>query len=188
MFLKGSRIPRRLCLVAPRDAWCPSANGIVGVSNRGREVLAPKGLPRSDGGRIAPAHSGRYASGRPPSYSPATRRGGSRQISPSCGSYCAKPKSLVGYGRMIRFPPSRSVWSFTTESGSAQASVAERHRAPACKREHAMTLIYPSFGRATKISAKTAFADKLRRIATEENRTLSDLIALLLARAVQKEW
>ena len=28
-------------------------------------------------------------------------------------------------------------------------------------------------------------ADKLRRMATEENRTLSDMIALLLARAVE---
>ena len=30
-------------------------------------------------------------------------------------------------------------------------------------------------------------ADKLRRMATEENRTLSDMIALLLARAVEKK-
>jgi len=59
-----------------------------------------------------------------------------------------------------------------------------------------MTLIYPSFGRATKnkredgVAVRSVvsreLADKLRRIATEENRTLSDLIALLLARAVQK--
>jgi hypothetical protein len=59
-----------------------------------------------------------------------------------------------------------------------------------------MTLIYPSFGRATKNKRENGvavrsvvsreLADKLRRIATEENRTLSDLIALLLASAVQK--
>jgi hypothetical protein len=61
-----------------------------------------------------------------------------------------------------------------------------------------MTLIYPSYGRATKNKREDCvairsvvsreLADKLRRIAGEENRTLSDLIALLLARAVQKEW
>jgi hypothetical protein len=61
-----------------------------------------------------------------------------------------------------------------------------------------MTLIYPSYGRATKNKREDGvairsvvsreLADKLRRIAAEENRTLGDLIALLLARAVQKEW
>jgi hypothetical protein len=60
-----------------------------------------------------------------------------------------------------------------------------------------MTIIYPSFGRATKIKREGGVAvrsvvsrevaDKLRRIATDENRTLSDLIAELLANAVQKE-
>jgi hypothetical protein len=60
-----------------------------------------------------------------------------------------------------------------------------------------MTLIYPSFGRATKNKRQDGvairsvvsreLADTLRRIATEENRTLSDLIALMLARAVGKE-
>ena len=59
-----------------------------------------------------------------------------------------------------------------------------------------MTLVCPSFGRATKnkredgVAVRSVvpreLADKLRRIATEENRTLSDLIALMLARAVQK--
>jgi hypothetical protein len=59
-----------------------------------------------------------------------------------------------------------------------------------------MTLIDPSFGRATKnkredgVAVRSVvsreLADKLRRIAAEENHTLSDLIALLLARAVQK--
>jgi hypothetical protein len=60
-----------------------------------------------------------------------------------------------------------------------------------------MTLIYPTFGRATKnkrddgVAVRSivsrGVADKLRRIATDENRTLSDLIAELLANAVQKE-
>jgi hypothetical protein len=60
-----------------------------------------------------------------------------------------------------------------------------------------MTIIYPSFGRATKIKREGGVAvrsvvsrevaDKLRRTATDENRTLSDLIAELLANAVQKE-
>jgi hypothetical protein len=60
-----------------------------------------------------------------------------------------------------------------------------------------MTLIYPSFGRATKNKRERGvevrsvvsreLADKLRRKATEENRTLSDMVARLLARAVEKE-
>jgi hypothetical protein len=59
-----------------------------------------------------------------------------------------------------------------------------------------MTLIYPTFGRATKnkredgVAVRSVvsreLADTLRRIATEGNRTLSDLIALLLATAVEK--
>ena len=58
-----------------------------------------------------------------------------------------------------------------------------------------MTLTYPSLGRATKNKREDGVAvrsivsrevaDKLRRMATDENRTLSDLIAVLLARAAQ---
>jgi hypothetical protein len=60
-----------------------------------------------------------------------------------------------------------------------------------------MTLTYPSLGRAPKNKREDGVAvrsivsrevaDKLRRMATDENRTLSDLIAELLASAVQKE-
>ena len=60
-----------------------------------------------------------------------------------------------------------------------------------------MTVIYSHFGRATKnkreggVAVRSVvsreLADTLRRIATDENRTLSDLIAELLANAVQKE-
>jgi hypothetical protein len=60
-----------------------------------------------------------------------------------------------------------------------------------------MTLIDPSFGRATKnqrepgIAVRTVvsreLADTLRVMATDEHLTLSAMIALLLARAVEKK-
>jgi hypothetical protein len=69
------------------------------------------------------------------------------------------------------------------------ASVARRDA------QHVMTLNYPP--RATKkkreggVVVRTVvsveLADKMRRMATEENCTLSDMIALLLARAVEKK-
>jgi hypothetical protein len=67
------------------------------------------------------------------------------------------------------------------------ASVARRDA------QHVMTLNYPP--RATKKKREgvvrtvvsVELADKMRRMATEENCTLSDMIALLLARAVEKK-
>jgi hypothetical protein len=60
-----------------------------------------------------------------------------------------------------------------------------------------MTLNYPPFKRATKNKPESGvvvrcvvsreLADKLRRKATEENSTLSDMVARLLAAAVEKE-
>jgi len=60
-----------------------------------------------------------------------------------------------------------------------------------------MTLIYPSFGRALKNKREGGIvvrsvvprevADKLREMATRENRSLNAMIAPLLARAVEKE-
>jgi len=60
-----------------------------------------------------------------------------------------------------------------------------------------MTLIHPSLKRATKkqqepgIGVRSVLpreiADKLRMMATEENCTLSDMIALLLKRAVEEK-
>ena len=61
-----------------------------------------------------------------------------------------------------------------------------------------MTLVYPSFVRAIKNQrddpgivvrsvVQRELADKLREMAARENRTLSAMIALLLARAVEKK-
>ena len=60
-----------------------------------------------------------------------------------------------------------------------------------------MTLVYSSFRRATKKQQEPGIgvravlpreiADKLRMMATEENCTLSDMIALLLKRAVEEK-
>ena len=60
-----------------------------------------------------------------------------------------------------------------------------------------MTLIHPSFRRARKTKPERGvevrsvvsreLADELRIMATVENCTLSDMIALLLTRAVEKE-
>jgi hypothetical protein len=67
----------------------------------------------------------------------------------------------------------------------------------ATRRPHVMTLIHPSLKRATKhqrepgIAVRSVvareLADKLRMMATEANCTLSDIIALLLARAVKEK-
>jgi hypothetical protein len=51
-----------------------------------------------------------------------------------------------------------------------------------------MALNYPKkheAGVVVRTVVSVELADKLRRMATEENRTLSDMIALLLARAVE---
>jgi hypothetical protein len=53
-----------------------------------------------------------------------------------------------------------------------------------------MTLNYPKkrdVGVVVRCVVSVELADRLRRMATEENRTLSDMIALLLARAVEKK-
>jgi hypothetical protein len=65
----------------------------------------------------------------------------------------------------------------------SSASVARRDA------QHVMTLNPKKrdVGVVVRTVASVELADKLRRMATEENRTLSDMIALLLARAVEKK-
>jgi S-adenosylmethionine synthetase len=56
--------------------------------------------------------------------------------------------------------------------------------------QHVMTIVYQTSRRETVVVrcvVSRELADKLRRKATEENSTLSDMVARLLAAAIEKE-